>query len=120
MTNPYIQYYSDQVGSGLSGFQGVRYQRGHGFFGRIFSGIGNFVKDLAPKLFRKALPSAVEFAQDVVAGENVGQSAKRRLIEAGKGVANETLDNIKTRLQKGSGIPFKKRKTIKFSKIKKS
>ena len=84
MSNPYSNYYNNQAGSGLSGFQGVRYQRGHGFFGRMFSGLGNFVKELAPGLFKRALPSAIGLAQDVLAGENVGKSTKRRLIEAGK------------------------------------
>ena len=117
MTNPYLTYYNNQVGSGLAGFQGVRYQRGHGFFGRMFSGIGNFVKDLAPGLFKRALPSAIGLAQDVLAGENVGHSAKKRLIEAGKNVADETLDKIKSKIQGGSGIPRRNRKRFKnFSK----
>ena len=111
MTNPYLNYYNNQAGYGISGFQGVRYQRGHGFFGRLFSGIGNFVKDLAPGLFKRALPSAIGLAQDVLAGENVGQSAKKRLIEAGKNVADETIDKIKSKIQGGSGIPRKKCKT---------
>ena len=119
MSNPYIQYYSDQVGTGLPGFQGVRYQRGHGFFGRLFSGIGSFVKGIAPSLFKKALPSAVGFAQDVISGENVGQSAKKRLKEAGKEVANETLDQIKTKIQKGSGIPNTATFSRKLNKYKK-
>ena len=120
MTNPYINYYTAQVGSGISGFQGVRYQRGHGFFGRLFSGIGSFVKDLAPGLFKRALPSAIGLAQDVISGENVGQSAKKRLIEAGRNVADETLDKIKSKVQGGTGIPRKRRKfTKKFIKIRK-
>ena len=110
MSNPYLQYYNNQVGSGLAGFQGVRYQRGHGFFGRLFSGIGSFVKDLAPGIFKRALPSAINLAKDVLAGENVSQSTKKRLIEAGKNVADETLSKINTRIQTGSGIPRKRRK----------
>jgi len=92
--NPYINYYNYQVGTGLTGYSGIRfqrgyglpgyagirYQRGHGFFGRVFSWLGNFVKDLAPKVAKRALPSAIGFAQDVVEGQNVGQSAKKRLV----------------------------------------
>ena len=80
----YNQYYNEQVGSGLAGFSGVRYQRGHGFFGRLISGIGSFIKQALPSLGKRALPSAIGLAQDIVAGENVGTSAKKRLIEAGK------------------------------------
>ena len=114
MSNPYIEYYNNQIGSGLVGFQGVRTQRGHGFFGRIFGGIGNFIKSLAPSLFKSALPSAIGLAQDVMEGKNVGESAKSRLVDAGKNVASTTLDHLKTRIQGGSGIYryhyFKKRK----------
>ena len=110
MSNPYIQYYADQAGSGISAFQGVRYQRGHGFFGRLFSGLGNFVKGLAPGLFRKTLPTAIGFANDIIEGENVGKSAKKRLFEAGKVAANETLDHIKSKIQGGSGIPRRKKR----------
>ena len=37
--NPYIDYYTNQAGSGISGFQGYKYQRGHGFFSSIFRNI---------------------------------------------------------------------------------
>lgn len=103
MSNPYINHYINQIG-GLQGFSGVRYQRGHGFFSRLFSGVGSFVKDLLPSLGKRALPSAIGLAQDVLSGENVGRSAKKRLIEAGRGVADETLDKLKSRVQGGSGI----------------
>ena len=115
MSNPYLNYYSNQVGSGIPGFSGVRYQRGHGFFGRLFSGIGSFVKDLAPSLLKRSLPSAVNFAQDIMTGENVGQSAKNRLLEAGRDVADETLGQIKKRVQRGSGIY---RRRLKYKRLK--
>ena len=121
MSNPYINYYNSQVGSGLAAFQGVRYQRGHGFFGRILGGIGNFIKLLAPSLLKSSLPSAIGLAQDVMEGKNVGHSAKSRLIEAGKTAANTTLDHLKTRIQGGSGIPRrrKRRSPLSFSGITK-
>jgi len=121
MSNPYINYYNSQVGSGLAAFQGVRYQRGHGFFGRILGGIGNFIKLLAPSLLKSSLPSAIGLAQDVMEGKNVGHSAKSRLIEAGKTAANTTLDHLKTRIQGGSGIPRRRKRSspLSFSGITK-
>jgi hypothetical protein len=63
--NPYTTYYVNQVGSGLPGFQGIRYQRGHGFFGRLFSNtILPFVKQLLPGIGKRALPSVAGLAQD--------------------------------------------------------
>jgi len=115
----YIKFYNDQVTSGQIGyglpvFVGVRTQRGHGFFGRIFPsifrGAVNFFKGLALPAAKRALPSAIGLAQDIIAGENVGQSAKTRLIEAGKNVADETLDQLKSKIQKGKGI---RRKPLK-------
>jgi len=35
-SNPYINYYVNQAGSGIGGFQGVRFQRGQGWFGNLF------------------------------------------------------------------------------------
>ena len=81
--NPYTQYYTNQIG-GISGFSGVRYQRGHGFFGRLFSGIGGFLRSIAPSLGKRALPSAIGLAEDIISSEIVAKSAKHRLIEAGK------------------------------------
>src|SRR6266481_6235127 len=114
--NPYTNYYVNQVGSGLPGFQGIRYQRGHGFFGRLFSNtLLPFFKQLLPAIGKRALPSAIGLAQDVIAGENVGKSTLSRLGEAGKIVADETLDQLKGRLQRGSGRK-RKRNTTRISK----
>lgn len=127
MYNNYNKYYLDQVqyGGELPGFAGVRFQRGHGFFGRLFSGIGRFfMKDLLPNVAKSALPSAINLAQDVISGQNVGQAARSRFGEAGKSMANQTLDTIKSRLnQKGSGIIKSnlrrvRHKTRKVKKIK--
>lgn len=97
-------YFVNQLGGGMPFFAGRLSQRGHGFFGRLLSGFTGFMKKLAPSLGKRALPSAIGLAQDILSGENVGKSAKIRLSEAGKNMADETLDHIKTRLQSGSGI----------------
>ncbi len=95
---PYTSYYINQVESGLPGFQGIRYQKGYGFFGRLFSNtILPFVKTLLPKLGQKAIPSALGLAEDIISGENVGRSALKRLKNFGSGVADETLSELKNR-----------------------
>ena len=110
MNNPYVNYYSQQaqIGGALKGFSGVRFQRGHGFFGRLFSGVGNFIKGLLPTIGQTALPSAVELANDLMTGQNFKTSAKRRLKEAGQNVASATLDRIKNKIQTGQGIRQRK------------
>ena len=109
--NPYTSYYENQVGSGLPGFQGIRYQRGHGFFGRLFSNtLLPFVKQLLPGIGKRALPSVAGFAQDILSGENVGKSALKRLKTLGSDVTDETLSQLSSKFQKGSGRRRRKRK----------
>jgi hypothetical protein len=117
--NPYTNYYINQVGSGLPGFQGIRYQRGHGFFGRFFSNtLLPFVKQLLPGIGKRALPSVAGLAQDILSGENVGKSALQRLKTLGTDVANETLSQLSSKFQKGSGK--KRRKKRKHTNILKA
>jgi hypothetical protein len=102
--NPYLSYYNNQVGTGLAGFQGLRYQKGHGWFGRLFTSVLPFIKQVLPVLGKRALPSGKGLAQDILSGENVGRSAVKRLKEAGRNIADESVDMIKTKLlQSGSG-----------------
>jgi len=123
--NPYLTYYNNQVGTGLAGFQGLRYQKGHGWFGRLFTSILQFMKQVLPVLGKRALPSGIGLAQDILSGENVGRSAVKRLKEAGRNVADQSVDMIKTKLlQSGSGgkrhVKFttrrRKKKTTKVNK----
>lgn len=126
------EHYVNQVGGKMSFFAGVPNRIGNGFFSRMFSGVGGFLKDLIPSLGKRVLPSAINLAQDVMSGENVGRAAKRRLTEAGKNIADETLTKLQTRLHTGSGIisrmrqrPIRfvsnnKRKNIKRKHRKKS
>ena len=122
----YLNHYKIQDGGGIPVFHGVRYQRGMGWFSRLIGGIGNFIKGIAPSIAKKALPSAVGLAQDIIDGQNVGSSAVTRLKQAGKDVTEETLEQIKKKLQEGQGIPrnylknpiynFQKRKCPKNNK----
>ena len=109
MSNPYITYYNNQSGDGLAHFQGLRVQRGHGFFGSLISGLGSILKGFAPGLFKSVLPSKIGLAEDLISGQDFKSSAKTRLKEAGKSAGNYTLDNLKNRLQSGSGRKRRKK-----------
>lgn len=108
--NPYTNYYLNQAGSGLSGFSGNRYQRGHGFFGKLFS---SAVLPALKFLGRQALSTGVGVAEDVLEGKNFKESAKRRAIESGRATARAAVKRAKDYTQKGQGI--KKRKVIRKS-----
>lgn len=121
--NPYTTYYVNQVGTGLPGFQGLKYQKGHGFFGRLISNtLIPLFKTMLPSLQAigaKSLPSVMGLASDIISGENVKQSAINRLREGGKNMAEETLEQLKSRLQSGSGRRRKRRRSIKKKVITK-
>ena len=130
-TNPFTAYYETQAGSGLSGFQGQRYQKGNGFFGRLFKGS---VLPLLRYLGRQALNTGMGVAEDVAHGDNFGASLRKHLRTVKQTVAKDTLEKLKDIKQSGSGLkrkhdqnffdeiikepPKKKHKTTKTRKSK--
>ena len=103
-TNNYLQHYEAQIGGALNVYAGHRFQKGGSWFSKLIGGVGSFFKSLLPGIGKAALPSAIGLAQDLVSGQNIKDAAFGRLKEAGKNVANETLDQLKVKLQGGSGI----------------
>lgn len=99
----YREYYAHQAMTGGGGdyYAGFPNQKGHGI-GSLFSGLMRFVRPLlmrgAKFLGKKAVSTGTKIFSDVVSGDNVGQSAKRRI--------NETLTDIRD--QHGSGKRRKK------------
>ncbi len=76
------------------------------------------VKQLLPGIGKRALPSVAGLAQDIMSGENVGKSALKRLKTLGSDVADETLSQITSKFQKGSGRRRKRRNLSLFKKLK--
>ena len=76
MSNPYLEYYSNQAGSGLADFEGYRYQRGHGFFSSIFQSI---LKPLGRYLGKQAIQTGVNVGNDLLQGENLKDTVKKNL-----------------------------------------
>ncbi|RWR98766.1 uncharacterized protein B4U79_09553, partial [Dinothrombium tinctorium] len=95
--NPYTHYYVNQAGNGISGFQGQRFQRGHGFFGRIFSGA---ILPALKFLGKHALSAGINVAQDSLHGAKFKDSFKNRFREAGINAADEALEKAKVYSQK--------------------
>jgi hypothetical protein len=98
MSNPYIDYYHKQIGSGIPGFRGLRYQRGYGFLTSLISKAivplfrsirnvdpGNVVKIAADVLKSPGLIPGKPFADDIA---RIGATATGALIntlQGGKG-----------------------------------
>ena len=108
-TNSFENYYVNQAGSGIAGFSGVKYQRGHGFFGKIFSGA---VLPILKYLGKKALNTGVGIGSDIIQGENLKQSMKKRIKKTGFDIADDAYNKLQNYKQKGSGKRRRRRKRI--------
>lgn len=83
-TRDYENYYLNQCGYGSPVFGGVRVQKGHGLgniLGGIFRAAMPLIKSGAKSLGKKALQTGYKVAGDVVRGENIKQSVKKRSME---------------------------------------
>ena len=115
------EYYAQQAGTGIAIYPGVRYQRGHGFFGRFFKGT---LLPLLQSLGHKLLSTGVDVADDIVNNDMDPMTAlKNRGRVAVKSAANDIISTARTKLdtmkQKGSGKRSSKRKSIKAPAKKK-
>ena len=102
----YEDYYTGQVGGNMPVFRGVRYQRGHGL-GNVISGLFRrvvllFLKKNKKTFIRNASRTGMEVADDVLEGESLKSSVKKRLPQGIKRTAGD-VD-----WQTGSG--FRKRR----------
>lgn len=89
-------YYTQQAGTGIAFYPGVRYQRGHGFFGRFFK--GNLLP-LLQSLGHKLLSTGVDVADDVINNDiDPMTSLKRRGRAVAKDSANEFISKARGKL----------------------
>lgn len=117
----YESYYLDQSGSGIPVFAGSRGQRGHGLgsiLGGLFRSALPMIKRGLAVFGKHALKTGLEIANDVVEGESIRNSAKRRVPESIKRFAK--VENFIN--QSGSGrrrITTRVRKRIEEKNIRK-
>src|SRR5256885_13950463 len=114
-------YYVNQAGSGIGGFAGVRYQRGDGFLGRLWTGgILPIIKkalplfsDIGKQVGKRALSTGLDIAQDVLDEEDVNmatlkESAKKRLKQGAKAAGKDTIAHIRSLA--GVGVKTRRRR----------
>lgn len=104
-------YYVSQAGTGLPGFHGLRYQKGAGFWGSIWSKIGlPFMKFLG----KTALHGGLNVAADALEGKDIKESAMKELRSGGK----QTIDFVRGMTkQEGSGRRLRRRRQTKRKAI---
>ena len=105
-------YYRNQAGTGLTSFEGVRYQKGHGFFGRIIKGsVFPLLKQLWPYLGAKALDTGSNILADVYNRKGLKESISANLKRTAGDIAEDAL--VKVKEMKGKGL----RKGVKRRRV---
>lgn len=108
------EYYVNQAGTGIPGFQGIRYQRGQGFFSSLWSRIGLPVLKF---LGKQAVDSGLSVASDALEGKNLKDSAMTHLRSGGK----RTVDFLRNMNdQSGSGRKRRRKSIKKVKRLKKT
>ena len=94
------EYYLKQTGSGLAGFSGARYQRGHGL-GNVLRKLAKIAMPLLKKgahfVGKHAMKTRMHIAQDVAEGKNIKAATKRQM--------SQGLMDLVTQHGRGIGPP---------------
>jgi hypothetical protein len=98
--NPYAQYYVNQAGTGIGSFEGIRFQRGNGFFGSIFK---NTALPLLSYLGKQFLRTGVDVAGDVINGEPIKEALKIRSKRKLRDIAGDAARRASVFEQTGRG-----------------
>jgi hypothetical protein len=118
MDNPYMSYYIEQAGSGISGYSGSRYQHGNGFLGKIFKRLKPALKYFG----REGIKTASSIGRDLLNGENFIESVKANLVNTGRNIMTDAIGKAEDYVkQNGNGLkrkrvykkPVKRRKVVK-------
>lgn len=124
---PYIQdkaddeyrSYYNQTGGGYNivPYQGVKFQKGHGGLGSIFSNLFKFavpiVKKLAKPLGQHALQAGAGIIKDKIAGKSLKEAVQTNLKRTGTNAIKQLVGNINSR-----PTPNKRRKRVSQKVIK--
>ncbi len=70
MTNEYIDYYLNQSGTGISGFSGLRYQKG------LMESFFKFIRPVLAYFTKQGIKTAANIGSDLLEGESLKTSAK--------------------------------------------
>lgn len=109
-------YYREQAGSGLGGYAGIRYQKGHGWFGRMIKGgLVPILRRVLPYLGKRALETGVGVAQDMMEGEQFKAAAKKRFKSVGQRLEEDAITKVKQLT--GGGLRRRKKKKPKLRRM---
>jgi hypothetical protein len=105
-------YYVSQLGSGLSPYEGMFIQRGHGLFGNFMRGkVMPLLKRVLPYIGRTAMDAGVTFARNISEGNDLRTSAKNVFKKKAFDLAGDAFQLVKRKT--GSGMKRRKSKKLK-------
>ena len=105
--NYYAPYYTNQAGSGAGSFEGIRIQRGRGFFGTLLrSAAMPVLKYMGKALFK----TGTDIASDVMSGQRFNDAFKARGKARLKEIAGDAASRALEFQQTGRGVRIKKLK----------
>lgn len=111
----YDNYYLRQVGAGIPTYHGGELQYGNGLgnlLGGLFRSTIPLLKKGATTLGKTALQAGADIVDDVLGGQSVRSSVKKRSRQAGRSLGNKAVKAARTSLsQRGGGKVQKKKKT---------
>lgn len=108
-TNPYYQYYVEQMGSGPYYRSHIGIQRGHGWLGNLFRNAWSFLRPLATNA-AKAVGKEVLYTGSNIVHDAI-DNPDTPLAQIAKERGMEGLKRISERVQSGKGV--RKRRAIR-------
>ena len=103
------RYYCLQAGGGNTDayFQGVRYQRGGGFFQNIFRSNAPLMMKAGKYFGKRLLNVGSNVVSDITSGNSLKDSARSRFREEAENIKDDLFQKLQ---QRGEGIKKKRRK----------
>lgn len=113
--------YCMQAGSGSTSnyFQGIRYQRGGGWFQQIFRSISPLMIKAGKYFGRKLLRTGGNVMSDIASGSSLKDSARARFQETGDNIKDDLFKKLQQH-QQGEGIKKRRQKKSTHSTFKRA
>ncbi|GFW25039.1 uncharacterized protein F54H12.2 [Trichonephila clavipes] len=96
----FVPFERGQIGSGLTHYKGINFQKGYAI-GGIFRAALPFLVKGGKTIGKEVLMTGSRVASDVLSGENFKEAVKTRSRESGKKLAQKAIDRVQSMVGKG-------------------
>lgn len=110
MGSEYDDYYTYQVGTGLTAYEGHQFQHGHNWFGSVFSALKPFLLSGAKYLGKQVLGAGARIGEDMIEGNNFNTSLKKNLKITGNKIIEDGWNKAQKIMQSGEGRRRRRRR----------